>query len=465
VRSPQEVVLRNATLSAVAGGSHFSLGLTTEGSVLAWGREYSGSFLTPVEGFKEKVIAIAAGGNLEKRNLSLALLAGGTVEAWGENECGQLGNGTRGGFSGAPVEVQGLEHVVAIAAGQNFGLALLSSGKVEAWGCNFSGQLGTGTNLPSTVPVEVQGLPGAVREISASAAGQFALARLVNGTVEAWGNNSSGQLGNNANGGESRTPLEVQGLGEPVTAIATGCCHSLALLANRTVESWGANFEGELGDNSKANRNTAGPVLGLSGVRAIAAGVSHSLALLTNGTVEAWGSNGVGELGTGTFGPETCPPVTYCSLLPVPTTGLVGVTAIAAGFQHSLALSPPAVTHVEPNQGSPSGGTTVTVTGTGFTAAMAVKFGSNSAASFTVNPGATSITAVSPPGTHTVDVTVTTPAGTSSTSAADRFAYEPPRWLINGKFILAKHEPAFMLGKSKWKTPCWERSPARTSRR
>jgi hypothetical protein len=85
---------------------------------------------------------------------------------------------------------------------------------------------------------------------------------------------------------------------------------------------------------------------------------------------------------------------------------------------------PPAVSRVEPNHGSPGGGSTVTITGTGFTGATAVKFGATSAKSFTVN-SATSITAVSPKvkGTSTVDVTVTTPAGTSPTSAADQFTF------------------------------------------
>jgi IPT/TIG domain len=84
----------------------------------------------------------------------------------------------------------------------------------------------------------------------------------------------------------------------------------------------------------------------------------------------------------------------------------------------------PTVTKLEPNHGSPSGGTTVTITGTGFTGATAVKFGSTNATKFTVS-SATSITAVSPKamGAGTANVTVTTPAGTSPTSPADQFTY------------------------------------------
>jgi hypothetical protein len=88
----------------------------------------------------------------------------------------------------------------------------------------------------------------------------------------------------------------------------------------------------------------------------------------------------------------------------------------------TTATEAPAVTRVDPNHGSPSGRTTVSITGTGFTGATAVQFGSTSAKSFTVN-SASSITAVSPKGKRTVDVTVTTPAGTSPTSAADQFTY------------------------------------------
>ncbi len=84
----------------------------------------------------------------------------------------------------------------------------------------------------------------------------------------------------------------------------------------------------------------------------------------------------------------------------------------------------PAVSAIEPDHGPASGGSTVTITGVNLGEASAVTFGTTPAASFTpVSP--TSITAVSPAGTGTVDVTVTTPEGTSPVSAADRFAYIP----------------------------------------
>src|SRR5215467_871960 len=87
-------------------------------------------------------------------------------------------------------------------------------------------------------------------------------------------------------------------------------------------------------------------------------------------------------------------------------------------------FGPPTVTNVNPNTGPTSGGTSVTITGTNFSGATAVSFGSNAAASFTVN-SATQITATSPAGMGTVDVTVTNENGTSATSSGDRFTYGP----------------------------------------
>jgi hypothetical protein len=103
---------------------------------------------------------------------------------------------------------------------------------------------------------------------------------------------------------------------------------------------------------------------------------------------------------------------------------LSGVSSLAAGLDHSLAYSPPppTVSAIAPNEGPRAGGTSVTITGTELTGASAVKFGATAAASFSVN-SESSITAVSPPGTGTVDVTVTTPGGTSATSSADQFTY------------------------------------------
>jgi len=420
---------------------------------------------------------------------TLALLSNGTVMAWGSNGHGQLGNGSFSGpevcnslpCSRTPVAVSGLTGVIAIAAGGEASLALLSNGTVMAWGFNHLGELGNGTTEDSDVPVPVAGLSNVT---GIAAGGAHSLAVLSNGTVVAWGANNFGQLGDGGIGPEechfsacSRTPVEVSGLTEvaaisaqantslallkhgtvsswgagatlpstvsglsEVTAISAGGAHDLALLSNGTAMAWGLNDYGQLGNGTRENSTTPVKVSGLSGATMIAAGENHSLALLENGSVMAWGDNVQGELGDGTTsGPEYChsavPIEGGCSDTPIAVSGLSGVAGIAAGFTCSLAFGEPfpGVSGVSPESGVTGGGTSVTITGINLGEATAVKFGPNNATSFTVN-SPTSITAVSPAGTGTVDVTVTTPAGTSAPNPADRFTYGPTVTSVSPNF-------------------------------
>jgi alpha-tubulin suppressor-like RCC1 family protein len=217
----------------------------------------------------------------------LALLTNGTVMAWGDNRYGELGDGSTAS-SANPVAVSNLSDVTAIAAGGDFSLALLGDGTVMAWGDNGYGELGDGNTTGSDVPVPISGLNG----VTAIAAGlEHGLALMGDGSVMAWGNNNIGQLGDGTPGGVSDTPLAVTGLaGYTVTAVAAGLDHSLGLLSSGTVVAWGDNRSGELGDDSVTQ--SASPVLvtNLNNVTAISAGSGFSLALIsTNRRVYTWG--------------------------------------------------------------------------------------------------------------------------------------------------------------------------------
>src|SRR5690606_15123601 len=141
-------------------------------------------------------IAIAAYGRH-----SMALLADGSVLAWGENEHGEQGDGV-GTSAGCecvptPTPVPGITGAVAIAAGAHTGAALLADGTVRNWGSNLVGSLGTGTPSPAAGcaclgPVSPAGLAG-VKQLSGG--GSHTLALLNDGSVVGWGFNRDGQLG------------------------------------------------------------------------------------------------------------------------------------------------------------------------------------------------------------------------------------------------------------------------------
>ncbi len=263
-------------------------------------------------------------------NHSCALNAAGAVECWGRNDKGQLGDGTTTNRFN-PVPVSGLSNavLVAITAGKEHSCALTQAGAVLCWGSNSSGQLGDGTTTNRLTPVVVSGLSSGVVAI---AAGDYHTCTVMQvGAVYCWGYNYNGQLGDGTRFTNRLAPVAVSGLNSGVVAISAGLQHSCALTQAGAVQCWGGNDYGQLGDGTLADRLAPVAVLGLSsGVAAIEAGVSHSCALTQAGTVQCWGYNGAGELGDGT---------TATRLSPVAVSGLSGgVVSIAVGSLHSCAV-------------------------------------------------------------------------------------------------------------------------------
>ncbi|WP_170241888.1 RCC1 domain-containing protein [Geobacter argillaceus] len=220
-----------------------------------------------------------------------------------------------------------------------------------AWGYNGSGQLGNGVTNTSNTPVSVleNGRPvTGLKGISAGSA--HTLAFFNNSTVHAWGANFSGQLGNNSSSNGVLNPVGVVYKNNPtdtatlplrrIIGVSAGGNHSLAMTNYSTVWSWGANYAGQLGNNSTTLSTTAVKVVDpdsvasqLSGVSAIAAGGSHSLAL-ARGQVFAWGYNNYGQLGNNSTASSTIP----VRVQMAGGTSLNNVKLIAAGGAFSVAV-------------------------------------------------------------------------------------------------------------------------------
>jgi alpha-tubulin suppressor-like RCC1 family protein len=361
--------LRTSSLPAVGRPPHRRRAATRLAVVAASAALLGALLPTPsVLAAAPSATAIAAGGNH-----TCAVLTGGSVDCWGYNGWGQLGNGTTTNSS-TPVAVSGITSATAIAAGGAHTCAVVGSGSVECWGYNGDGELGNGTTTQSSTPVTVSGITSAtaiaagwnftcalladttvrcwggysygqlgggytqldavvgLSGVTAIAAGGYhACALLASGSVYCWGDNGSGQLGNCCYA-MSSTPVvaAVSSYGSALTAIAAGHDHTCAVLADTTVDCWGANGDGQLGYGTwRDGGHYPVPVSGLSGVRTIAAGGYHTCALLSGGGVTCWGDNSAGELGNGT---------TTQSTTPVAVSGLTTATAIAAGGNHTCAL-------------------------------------------------------------------------------------------------------------------------------
>jgi alpha-tubulin suppressor-like RCC1 family protein len=373
--TPVAASLNGTTITAVSAGGLHSLALTSTGSALAWGYNSNGQLgdgtntgsTTPVAVSLNgtTVTAVSAG-----RVHSLALTSAKSVLAWGYNGYGQLGDGTNND-STTPVAVSlNGTTVTAVSAGNDFSLALTSTGSVLAWGKNQNGELGDGTNNDSTTPVAVH-LPADTTVTAVDAGNDFSLALTSTGSVLAWGYNGSGQLGNATNT-DSSTPVAVHLPADTtVTAISGGAAHSLALTSTGSALAWGRNQNGELGSATTGQFGSSTPVAvslpADTTVTAISGGGFFSLALTSTGSVLAWGWNADGELGNNSTTGSTTP---VAVSLPADTT----VTAVSAGTDHSLALTPkrPTTTTATATPAASTSGDTVTygatvapVTGTG----------------------------------------------------------------------------------------------------
>ena len=246
-----------------------------------------------------------------------------------------------GGVFGPTASVAALSVSPAISAGGFAVECVLSAdATVSCWGGNSYGDLGDGTTANSTIPVVVEGLSD-VRQVSA---GAVSCAVLQDGQVACWGRNDFGQLGIGTTSGPqtcggfacSTTPMLVTGISS-ATAVSSGGDQACALLSDGTVQCWGWNVQGALGDGTTTNSPVPVSVQGLTNAVAISADGEHSCALLADGTVRCWGWNGYGDLGLGTnVGPQTCDGP--CSTIPVAVTGVSNATAISNGDNDTCAL-------------------------------------------------------------------------------------------------------------------------------
>ncbi len=294
--------------------------------------------LVSLPGASGPVTQIAAGGAH-----SLAVTSTGQLYVFGLNKFGQLGIATNSGTTSANptpalVSLPGASGpVIQIAAGGDHSLAVTSTGQLYAFGLNEFGQLGIATNSGTTsansTPTLVS-LPGASGPVIQIAAGEdHSLAVTSTGQLYAFGLNESGQLGRATNNGDRNpnpTPalINLSGASGPVTQVAAGGNHSLAVTSTGQLYAFGDNAFGQLGIATNSGTTSANPtptlvsLPGASGpVTQIAAGGASSLAVTSTGQLYAFGENLYGQLGVATnSGTTSANPTPTLVALPAGTT-------------------------------------------------------------------------------------------------------------------------------------------------
>ncbi|WP_158587882.1 RCC1 domain-containing protein [Actinomadura logoneensis] len=366
--TPGPVALpEGVSLTNIDAGDYHNLAVTSEGRVLGWGQNAYGELgngTEPVGVVSIPVYASLPAGVTVTQvsggyHHSLAVTSDGRVLGWGYNGYGQLGDGSTT-TSNVPVEAvlpQGVR-VKQVAAGYSSSLALTTDGRVLAWGDNNRGELGDGTTITRHTPVWVH-LPADLTITQVAAGDTHGLALTSDSRVWGWGLNQFGELGTNPTWNYS--PVQVPMPGGTLKQIAAGDRDSMAVTSDGRVLAWGQNNAGKLGDGTTTHRSTPVEAILPEGVAVtqVDTGVFHSAAVTSDGRALGWGGNFDGQLGDGTTIERHTP---VFMLLP----DYYAATQITVGRYHTAMLAERASSHTsltaQPTHAAPGDEVTLTAT-------------------------------------------------------------------------------------------------------
>jgi alpha-tubulin suppressor-like RCC1 family protein len=296
--TPTQVGTQSDWLNLIGGSVH-TLGLKTDNTAWSWGYNNNGQLglghtnlrKTPVQiGTQSDWYSLVAG-----QNHSLGLKTDNTAWAWGFNQYSQLGLGDMGINRNTPTQIGTQSDWYSLAAGDHHSLGLKTDNTIWSWGYNRYGQLGLGDmGINRTTPTQI----GTQSDwYSLIASNHHSIGLKTDSTAWAWGLNNNGQLG--LGDTETReTPVQISTKSDWLS-LTTGSAHTLGLKIDGTIWSWGDNSSGQLGLGDVEKRETPTQIGTQSDWVTIATGNAYTLGLKINGTVWSWGQNSLGQLGLG----------------------------------------------------------------------------------------------------------------------------------------------------------------------
>lgn len=290
-------------------------------------------------------------------NHFLVLTTANKLYAFGNNDYGQLGNGSFES-SQTPIEITsnfnliGDEVITQISIGYFHSLAITSDNRIFTWGSNVEGELGDGTTTRKNLPVDITASFNLDTNdlVKKTALGHtYSMLLTESGRVFSWGDNYYGQLGNNQDKSIYDTPQEITsffnlGENEIVEDIAVGSSHSMATTSNNRVFTWGYNIFRQLGTGTDIHQKTPQDISSSfdftsdETIKSIALGDRHSGVITSKNRVFMWGSSSRGELAIGTTATKDTP-YEITDYLPTNFNEVIEELSLSNGFSNFLTSS------------------------------------------------------------------------------------------------------------------------------
>lgn len=327
---------------AVSCGSFSTAAIRTDGSLWMWGQNshgelgnggtgnaqkteesnYWGSDPGPVQTVPVKVMDdvdfVACAGHV--LNYTAAIKTDGSLWMWGQNEYGQLGNGS---LEDSNVPVKVMDNVAAVSCGMAHVAAIKTDGSLWMWGNNTCGELGNGgvgnavyTEWDNTTaPIQTTPVKVLDNVVAISCGNESTAAIKTDGTLWMWGVAAQGALGNGKTPSwddadfMQKTPVQVMDHVRTVCCFAgDDCIATAAIKDDGSLWMWGGNWYGMLANGKTGHEDEwiqAAPLKVMDSVAAVSGGMAHGVAAKTDGTLWTWGNNSRGQLGNGGAGNNT----------------------------------------------------------------------------------------------------------------------------------------------------------------
>jgi alpha-tubulin suppressor-like RCC1 family protein len=293
----------NHSIEIIAGGYH-TCALTSIGELYCWGRNYYGQLgdgstdhkntptMTIFENGRKKVY-------LGDDN-SCAVLDDGELQCWGQNNNGQVGdNSTIDKIKPTKINIKGGSSITHMALSDSHTCAVFDDGTMYCWGANSFGQLGDKTKNNKKVPTASIAVEKKVLQVSTG--WDHTCVIIQDNSLQCWGYNIFGTLGDGTTVSKTMpTEVSIEG-GEAVMQVVTGGLHTCALSVDGMLYCWGYNNDGQLGDGTSTNKLVPQKIIVNNGkkIKKVAS-MFHTCVISDDDTVWCWGNNLYGQIGDGT---------------------------------------------------------------------------------------------------------------------------------------------------------------------
>lgn len=299
--SPIQTTAYGHNWKQVASGNQFTHAIKSDGTLWGWGGNLYGQLgdnsntdrLDPVQNYANTIAwsKVAAGGLT-----SCGIKVDGTLWSWGgSGGSGVFGNNTTTPSAiSSPIQTTGTgNNWKECDVGYGFIIALKTDGTLWGWGDNTYGQLGDNTLDNKSIPTQI----GTATTWSQISCGQYHVSAIkTDGTLWCWGVNEFGQLGDETILNKN-SPVQTKAVGTNWKKTTCGYRTTAAIKNDGTLWLWGENYSGQLGNNSTQHRSS--PVQtnsGGSNWRHVSCGYQHVAAIKTDGSLWTWGKNTKGSL-------------------------------------------------------------------------------------------------------------------------------------------------------------------------